>query len=66
MNVYVMEFMLTLDKMQNISTLSILWEEHLESYSSLLYCTHREDVQARLSLIMSAYHTVGNFMSWLK
>ena len=31
MYVYVLEFMLTLDKMQNISTLSNLWAEHLES-----------------------------------
>ena len=37
---YVLEFMLTLDKIQNISTSSYLTTEHLESYCSFLYCPH--------------------------
>ena len=39
--VYVLEFMLSLDKMQNISTLMCKTFEHFESYPSFSYYTHR-------------------------
>ena len=42
--VYALEFMLTLDKIQNISTLLCkvrnLWAEYFERYSTFSYCTH--------------------------